>query len=113
MNKKSIIIVISVLLILFIGYIIAKRSVENALDDKNRRGIELYVTEVKYAYARAYLNKSGDVSVNIDDLNIKVNVDVKCEEKHIDSYGTVELKGCTVDNHKAKYSYINGKVEKE
>ena len=113
MNKKSVFIVVSVLLLLLVGYEIAKHAINDAIDDTNKRGIELYATEIRYSYARSYLNTSGNASINIDDLNVKINVEVKCEEKSIDSYGNVELKGCTVDNYKSKYRYIDGKVERE
>ena len=112
MNKKSMFITISVLLLLFISYRVASKGVTGALDDANTRAIELYASTIKYAYTK-YIYENGNSDFSIDDFNIKLTVNVKCEEKQIDSRGTIELHGCTVENSKSKYQYVGGTVTKE
>ena len=112
MSKKSLFIVISTLLILFIAYRVSSAVITRTLDDANRRGLELYASTVKYAYTD-YIYKNGLNLVEVDELKVEVSIKVECEEKRISYNGNVELKGCTVDGSKTKYSYINGKVWKD
>ena len=112
MNKKSIIITASVLFLLFISYRVASKAVSVTIDDANTRAIELYASTIKYAYTKyIYANENNEFS--IDNLNVELTVDVKCDEKSIDSRGVIELHGCTVENSKSKYGYVNGSVQKE
>lgn len=112
MNKKSLFITITVLILLFISYKFVSGLISRTLDGANKRGIELYASTIKYAYTD-YIYRNGFTNVNIDDLEIKITTKVECEEKKLYSTGMVELHGCTVDDSKIKYSYINGKVERE
>ena len=112
MNKKSIFIAVSVLLILFISYEIVKKTIIDSIDDANRRGLELYVSQIKYAYAKEYLNKVNIEEIDLDSLYIKTTIDVVCKEKFADRYGNVKLTNCSVDGSKTKYNYIKGKVER-
>ena len=112
MSKKSIFIAVSVLLILFISYRIAKKTIINSIDSANERGLELYASQIKYAYAKEYLNKQGTSEIDLDSLYIKTTIDVVCEEKNVNIKGNIKLMKCSVDGSKTKYNYINGKVEK-
>ena len=112
-NKKSIIIAISVLVVLFACYEFAKISIKNAIDDSNRRGLEVYVSTIRYTYAKSYLNRNGEGNTDIDSLDIKTNVNVVCEEKSIDILGNIELHGCTIDGSKTKYGYVKNNVIRE
>lgn len=117
MNKKSVFITISVLLLLYSAYKITHVVIERTVDDANKRGVELYASSIKYAYT-AYMYdhvETTDIvfTGNIDDLNIKVSTQVECKEKSVDGKGNVELHGCRVENSKRTYKYVDGKAEKE
>ena len=45
-----------------------------------------------------------------DELNIVLTTEVECKDKKLYSNGNVELYGCTVEDSKIKYNYVNGKV---
>ena len=109
MNKKSIFITASVLILLFVSYEIVSKVINTTLDDANRRGIELYASTVKYAYTE-YIYKNGFSPNSIDELNIVLTTEVECKDKKLYSNGNVELYGCTVEDSKIKYNYVNGKV---
>ena len=113
MNKKSIFIAISVLLILFISYEIVKKTIIDSVDDANKRGFELYASQIKYAYAKEYFDKQNVDEIDLDSLYIKTTINVVCKEKNIDKNGNVKLTSCSIDGSKAKYNYINGKIERE
>ena len=113
MNKKSIFIVVCVLVLLFISYKIASNVIIDAVDDSNERAVELYATNIRYAYAKSYLNQITVGYIDVNNLDITSTVDVKCEERFVDSSGNVELHGCSVENSKAKYKYVKGKAERE
>lgn len=110
--KKSIFIAVSVLILLLTSFLIVSKVINTTLDDANRRGIELYASTVKYAYT-SYIYKNGFATNNIDDLNINITTKVECKEKKLYLNGVVELHGCTVEDSKIKYSYIDGRVVKE
>ena len=110
MNKKSIFIVISVLILLLVFYELILYIINFTLDDK--RGVELYASSLKYAYTD-YIYNNGFYIEDINNLEVKITTKVECEEKKIFSTGIVELHGCRVENSKAKYKYVNGKVERE
>ena len=112
MNKKTILIVIVVLTLVYIGYRVIVNAVNNTLDEANRRSIEVYVSSIRLAHTY-YTYKSGISTDNIDDLDIKLTVDVNCEFNKIYSDGRIELKGCTVEKSKKKYSYINEQIVRE
>lgn len=111
-DKKSIFISIFVLVLLFISYRVVTTAINNTVDEANRKGVELYASSIKYAYT-SYIYRNGTLDVNIDDLEIKITVQVNCEEKKLTSSGSVELYGCTVENSKIKYKYVNGRAERE
>ena len=113
MNKKSIFIAISVLLILFISYKIVKKTIIDSIDETNMRGLELYASQIKYAYAKEYLNKQGTDKINLDSLYIESTIDVVCEKKSIDRNGNIKLVRCSVDKSNIKYNYTNGKAERD
>ena len=112
MNKKSIFIVISVLILLLVFYELILYIINFTLDDANKRGVELYASSLKYAYTD-YIYNNGFYIEDINNLEVKITTKVECEEKKIFSTGIVELHGCRVENSKAKYKYVNGKVERE
>ena len=117
MNKKSVFITISVLLLLYAAYKISSAVIDRSIDDANKRGVELYASAIKYAYT-AYMYSHIETTNlyftgNVDDLNIRISTKVECEEKSIDDNGDVTLYGCRVENSKRKYKYIDGRVERE
>ena len=111
-NKKSVFITVSVLVILFLSYIVVRSVILKTVDDANKRGIELYASSLRYEYTR-YLYSNGLEVANLDDLRLDITTKVECEKKSITKEGVVTLEGCSVENSKQKYSYKNGKVEKE
>lgn len=111
-NKKSVFITVSVLVIIFLGYKISSSVIKNTVDDANKRGIELYASALRYAYTN-YLYKNGFEIADVNDLNVKVTTKVECEKKRITVDGDVYLEGCSVENSKEKYKYTNGSVERE
>ena len=112
MNKKSIIIVSLVLIFILTFNEIIIYVINFTVDGANKRGIELYASSLKYAYAN-YMYKNGFYVDDIDDLEVTISTKVECEQKKISYDGKVELHGCKVENSKIKYKYVAGKVERE
>lgn len=111
-ERKSIFVAALVLVILFIGYKIAFAVINITVDDANSRGVELYATAVKYALTE-YAYKHGTFTDNVEELKINVLTKVECDEIKVSYNGKVDLYGCSVENSKQKYNYVDGKVEKE
>ena len=112
MDKKSIFITVSVLIFLFISFRVVYAIVNSTLEDGERRGVQLYASTIKYAFTE-YTYRNGFSTYSVDDLNVETSTRVECEEKILYVSGDVELHGCTVENSKKKYKYVNGKVERE
>ena len=107
MFKKIIFVAICVLIECFVIYKIVSNIVADSNDNSNARAVELYANAIKLST----LNINNLMSENnVDYSNIKTSTNVKCEKINVSSSGEVELRGCTVDNSKHKYIYINGKV---
>ena len=94
----------------FAIYKIANNVITDEVDNSNARAVELYANAIKLSAVN--INNLMSES-NIDYSNIKTSANVKCEKINVSSSGEVELRGCTVDNSKHKYIYINGKAKRE
>lgn len=112
LNRKAFFVLVSAMTITYIVYRIVIGLINNTVDDANRRGMELYISAIKYAQI-SYEFNNGVSADNINDLDIKVITKVECKEQKIDINGNIELHGCTVDDSKAKYGYVDGKIIKE
>ena len=86
--------------------------------------IERIISNIKYnnyikkdmrreAIRQAHYYKTGEKPNSIAELDINITTKVKCVEEKIDKNGKIELHGCTVENSKVKYGYINNKIVKE
>lgn len=112
---KKVVFIIVVLSILGLSiYKITSNSINQAVENSNKRAIESYAGAVKLAYV-AYMYKNHIEPENMDDLNVDVAVNVKCKEKKVASFSMqdVELHGCTVEGSKKIYGYVDGKVKRE
>lgn len=112
MNKKVFILLVLVISISLVIYKVILNVIDDAVDNANQRGIDLYVSAINYAYTAHYY-KTGEKPKSIAELDINITTKVKCVEEKIDKNGKIELHGCTVENSKVKYGYINNKIVKE